>query len=180
MPTPLRGLAERQSCATRSLRKAIPRYGCYERRLKGISVLRRPAERQSCATRSLRKAILCYGRSKRPFQGPSGPPQDLPRTGPFAMEICLAEGKTEARGKPRRVSGNRLQANVSTRYLVLRVLRRKDTTKAGAKGGTEAPGRQERTNWTACEAPGRHQGGRKGSIEQPGRHQGSTRDAGKD
>ena len=23
----------------------------------------------------------------------------------------------------------------------------------------EAPGRQERINWTACEAPGRHQGG---------------------
>ena len=71
MPTPLRGLAERQSCATRSLRKAILRYGCYERHLKGISVLRRPAERQSYATRSLRKAILRYGRSKRPFKGQS-------------------------------------------------------------------------------------------------------------
>ena len=72
--------------------------------------------------------------------------------------------------------------------------RRKDATTAGAKGGTKAPGRQERANWTACEAPGRHQGGRKGPfgqpgrhqggrtglIEQPGRHQGSTREAGKD
>ena len=28
----------------------------------------------------------------------------------------------------------------------------------------EAPGRQERTNWTAGEAPGRHQGGRKGPF----------------
>ena len=57
-----------------------------------------------------------------------------------------------------------------------------DTREAGrdhldSLGGTrEAPGRQERTNWTACEAPGRHQGGRKGPIGQPGRHQGGTRD----
>ena len=73
------------------------------------------------------------------------------------------------------------------------------------QGTREAPGRQERTNWTACEAPGRHQGtareapGRqertildslKGTREapgrqerligQPGRHQGDTREAGKD
>ena len=75
------------------------------------------------------------------------------------------------------------------------------------QGGTrEAPGRQERINWTACEAPGKHQGGRKGPIgtrEAPGRqerinwtaceaqggtreeertnrHQGGTREAGKD
>ena len=32
----------------------------------------------------------------------------------------------------------------------------------------EAPGRQERTNWTACEAPGRHQGGRKGPLDSLG------------
>ena len=38
----------------------------------------------------------------------------------------------------------------------------------------EAPGRQERTIWTA------YQGGRTGSIGQPGRHQGGTREAGKD
>ena len=59
----------------------------------------------------------------------------------------------------------------------------------------EAPGRQERTNWTACEAPGRYQEGRKGPTArhqggtreagkdhfgQPGRHQGGTREAGKD
>ena len=58
----------------------------------------------------------------------------------------------------------------------------------------EAPGRQERINWTAREAPGRHQGGRKGPFGQPGRHQGGrkgligqpakhqggTREAGKD
>ena len=40
----------------------------------------------------------------------------------------------------------------------------------------EAPGRQERINWTACEAPGRHQGGRKEPFGQPGRHQGGTRE----
>ena len=39
----------------------------------------------------------------------------------------------------------------------------------------EAKGRQERTNWTACEAPGRHQGGRKGPIGQPARHQGGRK-----
>ena len=62
------------------------------------------------------------------------------------------------------------------------------------QGTREAPGRQERTNWTACEAPGRqerinwrawaapgrHQGGRKGLIGQLARHQGGTREAGKD
>ena len=68
------------------------------------------------------------------------------------------------------------------------------------QGGTrEAPGRQERINWTACEAPGKHQGGRKGPIgtreapgrqerinwtacEAPGRRKGpiGTREAGKD
>ena len=32
----------------------------------------------------------------------------------------------------------------------------------------EAPGRRERTIWTAWEAPGRHQGGRKGLVGQPG------------
>ena len=62
-------------------------------------------------------------------------------------------------------------------------------------GGTrEAPGRQERSNWTACEAPGRHQGGRKGpfwtACEAPGRQErtnwiaweapGGTREAGND
>ena len=36
-----------------------------------------------------------------------------------------------------------------------------------------APGKQERTIWTACEA------GRKGSIGQPARHQGGTREAGR-
>ena len=37
-----------------------------------------------------------------------------------------------------------------------------------AWGGTrEAPGRQERTNWTACEAPGRHQGGRRALKGNP-------------
>ena len=176
MPTPLRGLAERQSCATRSLRKAILCNGCYERRLKGISVLRRPAERQSCATRSLRKAILCYGHSKRPFQGHSGPPQDLPRTGPFAIEICLAEGKTEARGQTPAGLRRQAPANVSGRYLVLRVLRRKDTTTAGAKGGTEAPGRRQ----GGRKGPA-NQGGRKGPMDNLCmRHQEGTREAGKD
>ena len=46
------------------------------------------------------------------------------------------------------------------------------------QGTREAPGRQERTNWTAWEAPGKHQGGRKGLVGQPGRHQGGTREAG--
>ena len=40
----------------------------------------------------------------------------------------------------------------------------------------EAPGRQERTNWTVCEAPGRHQGGRKEPSGQPGRHQGGRKE----
>ena len=44
-------------------------------------------------------------------------------------------------------------------------------------GGTrEAPGRQERINWTACDAPGRHQGGRKEPFAPPGRHEGGTRE----
>ena len=40
----------------------------------------------------------------------------------------------------------------------------------------EAPGRQERTNWTARQAPGRHQGGRKGLIGQLARHQGGRKE----
>ena len=50
-------------------------------------------------------------------------------------------------------------------------------------GTREAPGKQERTNWTACKAPGRHQGGRKGPpgpFGRPGRRQGDTREAGRD
>ena len=48
-------------------------------------------------------------------------------------------------------------------------------------GGTrEAPGRQERIDWTAWKAPGRHQGGRKGLIGQNARHQGGPREAGRD
>ena len=71
-------------------------------------------------------------------------------------------------------------------------------------GTREAPGKQERTNWTACkyqggtreagkdqldilrgtreagkdhlEAPGRHPRDRKGPIGQPGRHQRGTRE----
>ena len=55
----------------------------------------------------------------------------------------------------------------------------------GSIGQPEAPGRQERINWTACEAPGRHQAGRKGPIgtrrqERTNRHQGGIREAGKD
>ena len=54
------------------------------------------------------------------------------------------------------------------------------------RGTREAPGRQERTIWTAWEAPGRqerinwtawrHQGGRKGSIGQLARHQGGRKE----
>ena len=53
------------------------------------------------------------------------------------------------------------------------------------KATREAPGRQERTSWTAWEdqggrkgligQPARHQGGRKGPIAQPGRLQGGRK-----
>ena len=47
----------------------------------------------------------------------------------------------------------------------------------------EAPGRQERTTWTAGRHQGGtrdHQGGRKGPCGEPRKHQGGTREAGKD
>ena len=60
----------------------------------------------------------------------------------------------------------------------------KDSREAGKdpldsqRGTREAPGRQERTIWTAWEAPGRHQRGAReagknhlDSPEAPGRHQ---------
>ena len=53
-------------------------------------------ERQFCATgapKDLLKASLCYG---KPAVGPT---PDLAQNGPVATEICLAEGKPEARGQ---------------------------------------------------------------------------------
>ena len=57
---------------------------------------------------------------------------------------------------------------------------RQERTNWTLPGTREAPGRQERANWAAWEAPGRHQGGRKRPFGQPGRHQGGTREVGKD
>ena len=43
------------------------------------------------------------------------------------------------------------------------------------RGTREAPGRQERTHWTACEAPGRQEGTKldsvRGTKEAPGRQE---------
>ena len=55
--------------------------------------------------RSVRRAILCHGRSKWLFKGRlvvreagrRDPPPDLARNKLVAIEICLAEGKPEAR-----------------------------------------------------------------------------------
>ena len=45
----------------------------------------------------------------------------------------------------------------------------------GSLGGTrDAPGRQERTNWTACKAPGRQERTNWTASEAPGRHQRGT------
>ena len=123
-------------------------------------------ERQFCAT----------GAPKGLFKAIRAHPRICREPGRSPLKICLAEGKTEARGQTPAGLRRQAPANVSGRYLVLRVLRRKDTTTAGAKGGTEAPGR--------------HQGGRKGLIGQvrgtreAGQDQldslGGTREAGKD
>ena len=43
-------------------------------------------------------------------------------------------------------------------------------------GAREAPGRKERTNWTACEAPGRQERAIWRACEAPGRHQGAGKD----
>ena len=91
----------------------------------------------------LLRASLCYG------QPAVGPPQDLPRTGPFAIEVVL-----KFRQNPAPVQ-NRDSGQLDS-----------------LRGTREAPGRQERSIWTACEAPGRHQGGRK---EAPGKHQGGRK-----
>ena len=100
----------------------------------------------------------------------------MAQNGLVAIEICLAEGKPEARGADPGGSPagkDHLHSLADTREAPGRQERTNWTA-------CEAPGRQERINWTAWEAPGRHQGGRKGLIGQPARHQGGTREAGKD
>ena len=102
---------------------------------------------------------------------PWGPPQDLARIAPVAIEICLAEGKPTAQrqnglrrplsqaralrvespggfGRPGRLQPGRLQR-------LVRQPGRHGIAWDSLRGTREAPGTQERTNWTAKEAPGK-------------------------
>ena len=67
-----------------------------------------------------------------------------------AIEICLAEGKPEARGADPGGS----PAGKDHLDSLAEAPGRQERTNWTA---WEAPGRQERTNWTACEAPGRQE-----------------------
>ena len=184
----------RRVCATRSLRKAILRYGRSKRPFKDQPVLR----------------VAGCGAHPR-----------ICRAGPFAIEVALKFRQNPARvqnrdstrvAKPR---GPLEEESVQRKPLeedpVLRTPGRPQKSiwtpgrhQAGKdlldslgrhQGGTseqertiwtacEAPGRHQGGRkgpfWTAWEAPGRHQGGRKGPFGQPGRHQGGTREVGKD
>ena len=130
---------------------------------------------------------------------PWGPPQDLPRTGPFAIEVVLKFRQNPAPVQNRdsdQLDGLRdhLDSLGGRKGLIGQPARRQGGTREAGKDHFGHPARHQggtgKAGPTACEAPSKHQGGRKGPtghqggtkgpFGEPGRHQGGTREAGKD
>ena len=123
----------------------------------------------------LKDHLDCPGGARRPKRPDDS--SNLPRQGwsLFTREAARSRGK--AMRKAREAQKSHMECLGGSREPFGR---HQGGTRDAGKDTREAPGRQERTNWTAWEAPGRHQGGRKGLIGQPGWHQKGAREAGKD
>ena len=171
----------RRACATRSLRKAILRYGRSKRPFKGQPVLRaadRGAHPRICREpgRSPLKLYSNLDKIRRPSKIES-------------TRVAKPRGPLEEESVPRKPleedpvlrAPRRLQKSIWT----------PGRHQAGKDLWTAWGGEQERTIWTAREAPGRHQGciwdslggtrevpgGQERTFGQPARHQGGTREA---
>ena len=97
--------------------------------------------------------------AKQSVRRPWGPPQDLARIVPVAIEICSAEGKPTAQ-----------RQNGSRRPLSQARQERINWT------ACETPGRHQGGRKEPFAQPGRHQGGRKGPVGQPTRRQGGRKE----
>ena len=114
--------------------------------------------------------------AQQSIRRPWGPPQDLTRIVPVAIEICSAKGNPT--GPRQKWFTATLVTSEGRKGLVGQPARHQ----GGRKGPDqlEAPGRQERTNWTSWEAPERQERTNWTAGEAPGRQERTNWTAGKD